>query len=219
MGWLSDLFGIDDAKDELRRSSAQAQGTLQGGYDDIAGMYQPYAQGGGQAFSRLQDIVMGGPQGQVAVDTYRSLPGYQAGLDTGINAIDRSAVGRATGNVNRDLYRFGSDYEDMRFGDYLGRLGGLAGTGYSATGATAGARGNLASGQAGIQQGTGQELANAELAGGNLLMGGINTLAGLAGYGLGGGFGGGGFGVPTSGGMNMAKYTGVNDPRKYGALY
>lgn len=218
MGWLSDLFGIDDAKDELRRASTQSQGTLQGGYDDVAGMYQPYVQGGQRAYGTLQDIAYGGPQGQVAIDAYRQLPGYQAGLDSGVNAIDRSSVGRAGGNVLKDLYKYGSDYEDMRFGEHLGRLGSLASTGYNATGATAGARSGLAQGQAGIQQNTGQELANANLAGGGLLMGGINTLAGLGGLAL-GGFGGGGFGVPTSGGMNIGKYTGVNDPRKYGALY
>lgn len=218
MGWLSDLFGIDDAKDAIRNASTQSQGTLQGGYDDVAGMYQPYVQGGQRAYSTLNDLVLGGPGGEGAIAAYRNLPGYQAGLDTGVNAIDRSSVGRAGGNVLKDLYKYGSDYEDMRFGEHLGRLGGLANTGYNATGATAGARTGLAQGQAGIQTNEGNQMANASLAGGNLLMGGINTLAGLGGMAM-GGFGGGGFGVPTSGGMNMGKYTGANDPRKYGSLY
>jgi hypothetical protein len=200
MSFLSKLFGVDKAKSAIKKASKKSQASLQSGYDDVAGMYDPYVQGGQQAYGTLQNLVgMGGPGMQgVANDAWRQTPGYQAGMDAGIGAIDRSAVGRAGGNVLRDLYKYGSDYEDQRFGQHYNRMAGIADQGFNATGAVAGARTGMAQGQAGIQQNTGNQMANASLAGGSMLMGGLNSLAGLAGYGMGGGFGGGGFGVPTS---------------------
>lgn len=202
MGFLSDLFGIDDARDAIRRAGTQAQGSLKSGYDDVAGMYQPYIQGGNQAYGSLMNLsgLTGGPN--AGWEAFQQSPIYTSGLDAGIGAIDRSAVGRGglnSGNTLRDLTKFGSDYSTKNFGDFYNRQAGIANMGYGATGAQAGARTGLAQGQAGIQQNVGQGEANAALAGGGMLMSGIGSLANLAGFGLGGGFGGGGFGVPTSG--------------------
>lgn len=201
MGFFDSIFGVNKARDAIRRAGQEAQGSLETGYADIADLYRPYIEGGGQAYSSLMNLsgLTGGPN--AGWEAYQASPMYQVGLNQGIGAIDRSAVGRGglnSGNTLRDLTRFASDYGTRNFGDYYNQVAGIANTGYGATGAQAGARGNLASGVAGIQQGVGQGEANAALAGGGMLMSGVNTLANLAGFGLGGGFGGGGFGIPTS---------------------
>lgn len=207
MGFFDSLFGIDDAEDAIRKAGKKSTKTLQSGYDDVAGMYAPYREGGQQAYGSLMNLsgLTGGPN--AGWEAFQQSPIYTSGLDAGIGAIDRSAVGRGglnSGNTMRDLARFAGDYNTKNFGDFYNRQAGIANQGYSATGAQAGARTGMAQGVAGIQQGVGQGEANAALAGGGLMMSGLGQLANLAGFGLGGGFGGGGgFGIPTSGGGSL----------------
>lgn len=195
MGFFDSITGANKARDAIRLAGIASRDELQRGYDDVAGMYRPFVEGGGLAYSRLLDLsgVRGPGQAGVAYDAFRRSPGYMAGLDEGIGAIDRSAVGRATGNTLRDLVRFGNDYADRGFADYYNRIGGIADTGYSATGATARARERVAGGLAGVHQMVGQGDANAALTSGAGKMAGLQTLANLAGFAIGGGFG-----VPTS---------------------
>lgn len=120
---------------EQRAAGAQAQSD----YASAARGYDPYVSAGGDALAMLRaGLGLGGPGGQEAfTSAYRGLPGYQAGLDTGTQAVMRGL--NARGNLNsgagiKGLYRFGSDYEDQRSGDYLSRLMGLGGQGFQATG-------------------------------------------------------------------------------------
>lgn len=122
---------------EQRAAGQQAQGD----FASAARGYDPYVQAGGDALSMLRaGLGLGGNQGEFTA-AYRGLPGYQAGLDTGTQAVMRGL--NARGNLNsgagiKGLYRFGSDYEDQRSGDYLSRLMGLQGQGLQATGSQVG---------------------------------------------------------------------------------
>lgn len=204
MGFLDKLFGIDDARKRIQEAEQKSTKSLQSSYDDVQGMYSPYVDAGRTSLSSMMDLSgLSGPgSASLAYDEFRASPIYRTGMDEGIAAIDRSAAGRSglnSGNTMRDLSRFASDYNNKSFGDYYNRIAGIGNTGYSATGATAGARQNLGQGTAGIQMQTGQELANADLASGSFLQKLISSGIGAAGYAMGGGFGsGGGFGVPAA---------------------
>lgn len=172
MGFFDTLFGNDAAdaanaaaadqyaKQQAATTALRSAGSQYGA--DVSGLasnYDPYRQAGGSALSQLlAGLGLGGDQ-QAFTNAYRGLPGYQAGLDAGSQAImrARNAAGTgASGATLKALQRFGSDYEDQRVGDYLNRLTGLTGMGYNATGAATGVQqqgyggqlqANLAAGQ------------------------------------------------------------------------
>lgn len=224
MGFFDSIFGIDSARNNIRQAGKKAQGSLQTAYDDTAGMYQPYREGGNAAYGDLLTLSgVGGPgSATMAWDQYRQSPMFQSGLNEGIGAIDRSAAGRSglnNGNVLRDLSRFATNYNAKNFGDYYNRIAGIANQGYDATGRVAAARGNLGQGQANIQQNVGNQLANADLASGGFLQSLIGSGIGAAGYAA-GRFGG--YGVPSSAPSDnylRANNQGPYDPRRGGSWY
>jgi hypothetical protein len=112
--------------------------TLPGAYSGLADRFSPYANAGGSALSRLlTGLGLPGGDGEDFSAAYRATPGYQAGLDTGTNAVMGTNAARGmlnSGRTMKDLYRFGSDYEDQRAGDYMSRLAGLVSGGQNATG-------------------------------------------------------------------------------------
>jgi len=181
MGIFDTLLG-KDAEEAARNAAAdtygkqtQAAGSIrQGGQDyqgnmlDLSRLFQPYSQAGNSALERLlAGLGLGGDTAGFT-NAYRSLPGYQAGMDTGSKAVTarlNAGPGMQSGAAMKALQRFGSDYEDQRSGDYLSRLFGLVGTGQNATGqqvATAG-------------QGYGGAL-NANTRANELLYGGAGTI-------------------------------------------
>jgi hypothetical protein len=195
------------ASSGLRAAGAQAQGDFQ----SASNRYSPYTQAGGAALDQLMaGLGLGGPvsQGQFT-DAYRSLPGYQAGLDTGTTAAIRGANAGGmlnSGRALKALQRFGSDYEDQRVGSYLDRLTGLQSQGLGATGQQVGTIGQGINANLGARQsafgndfssagtiGQGQ-IAGAQAKQGaltNLLSTGASVLGSALGGPLGGAIGGG----------------------------
>lgn len=120
----------------------------------VGAKFQPYEQAGGDALKRLMDGLGLGGGGEDFTAAYRALPNYQAGLDTGTKA---TAAALNAGNMDQSgkalktLYRYGSDYENGRVGDYLGRLSGVAGMGQSATAQDAQYTGQGLTGQLGAE--------------------------------------------------------------------
>jgi hypothetical protein len=112
--------------------------TLPGAYSGLADRLSPYADAGGSALARLLGgLGLPGGDGEDFASAYRATPGYQAGLDTGTNAVMGTNAARGmlnSGRTMKDLYRFGSNYEDQRSGDYMNRLAGLVSGGQNATG-------------------------------------------------------------------------------------
>lgn len=144
MGFLDTLMGDDAAAASIgaaRKTRTQEKGSVNR-YDregdqyaqhmaQIGRGYGQYEDGGKAAFSQmLAGLGLGAPGSQQAfTDAYRNSPGYQAGLDTGLHGVN------ANSNVNgmlrsganeKALYRFGSNYEDNRVGDYLTKLMGAS---------------------------------------------------------------------------------------------
>jgi hypothetical protein len=154
MSFCDDLFGNTSA-DAARAAAADtykkqqaATGELKSYGDSLPGQfsalsqaYQPFAQAGTGALNQLMaGLGLGGDQ-EAFTRAYRGLPGYQSGLESGTTAASRALnagnVGQS-GKALKSLYRFGSDYENQRSGDYLNRLAGLTGMGQQATGAMVG---------------------------------------------------------------------------------
>lgn len=227
MGIFDTLLG-KDAEKAAKQAAAdtygkqtQAAGSIrQGGQDyqsnmlDLSRLFQPYSQAGNSALDRLlAGLGLGGDTAGFT-NAYRNLPGYQAGLDTGTEAVTsrlNAGPGVQSGAAMKALQRFGSDYEDSRSGDYLTRLMNLANTGQSATGqqvATAGTgyRGALdANTRAGeLMYGGSGTIGQGDVAGANARSAGLSNLinmgmqaggmvlGGMGGFpGMGSSFGGG----------------------------
>lgn len=216
MGIFDTLLGKDAARAsegaaaDTYSKQQQAVARLLGYGDEYAGAFQnlsqefsPYADAGKSAVTRLlAGLGLGGNADEFTA-AYRALPGYQAGLESGSNAITGNAAAKGmlnSGATLKGLQRFGSDYEDQRAGGYLDRLLGLSGMGQQATGQRVSTVGQGLQGQLGTRQsayqgmlqsaptiGQGQVAgANAKSSAlGNLLSGGFY----LGGQALGGGFG------------------------------
>lgn len=141
---------------QIRAAGDQYQTDMTG----IAKGYDPYVSSGNSALSRLlQGLGLPGGDGGDFTAAYRSLPGYESGLETGTNAALRgiNASGMSnSGRALKALQRFGSDYEDQRVGSYLDRLVGLQGQGLQATGARANVLGQGAQGRLGAYTQAGQ---------------------------------------------------------------
>jgi hypothetical protein len=190
--------------------------SLPGAYRGLADRFSPYADAGGSSLARLlTGLGLEGGDGADFSAAYRNLPGYQSGLDSGTNAVMSTAASRGmlnSGRTMKDLYRFGSDYEDKRSGDYMNRLAGVAGMGQNATGQQVATEGTGLQGQLqtrmagyGGQYGSAGTIgqgniaaANAQAAGsGNLLNAGMKVGGMLLGA-AGGMPGMGGGGTPSS---------------------
>ncbi len=217
MGFIQDIMGYTardaakEASEDQYRKQLEAAQRLEGAggqyatnVGGLAGAYDPYRQAGGSALQQLlSGLGLGGNQ-EGFTAAYRGLPGYQGGLETGTNAALQGANAAGTlasGRTLKDLYRFGSNYEDQRVGDYLSRLMGLQGQGLQATGAATGLQERGFTGQLGAQTGAANQMfgssgtiGEGKIAGAQALTGGaqnlLNTAAYLGGAALGGGMGG-----------------------------
>lgn len=103
----------------------QARDTLTmggGAYAPLSALADTYGKGANLYADALGINGAGG--NQRAVDAFQRGPGYQAGLDTGLDAITRhaNAAGGLGGNSLRDTVKFGTDYSNQDYGNYLNRL-------------------------------------------------------------------------------------------------
>ncbi len=154
MSFFGALLGTDAAKtaneaaaDTFRKQYENAQqyetygDTLPGRYKEVSRAYDPYTQAGKSALQQLlAGLGLGGDQ-DAFTKAYQGLPGYQSGLATGQQAAERginAGGGLNSGAALKALYRYGSDYENQRAGDYLSRLAGVTGQGLTATGGQTG---------------------------------------------------------------------------------
>jgi hypothetical protein len=198
--------------------------TLPGAYAGLADRFQPYADAGGSAMSRLlTGLGLPGGDGGDFSAAYRALPGYQAGIDRGNQSVMQTASARGmlnSGRTMKDLYRFGSDYEDQRSGDYMNRLAGVAGMGQQATAQGVATEGQGLQGQQqtrmgayGGQYGSAGTIGQGNIAAANAMAAGSNNLLktgmdlggkilGAASGGMGGGMGGSSSFMPSSSFMN-----------------
>lgn len=132
--------GATGALGYLDQGSQGAIDALRGAYSPLSDLASRYGAG-----SRLYSDALGinGPEGNArAVSAYQRGPGYEAGLNSGLDAIARqaNAAGRGFGgNVLQESQKFGQDYQNQDYNKFLDRLSGFNPLELSATsGAAAG---------------------------------------------------------------------------------
>lgn len=190
-------------------------------FRDLSTAYAPYAQSGNAALQRLMaGLGLGTPEDQAAfVNSYRSLPGYEAGLESGTRAVTRGAnAGNMlnSGNTLRALQRFGSDYEDQRVGDYMTRLGGigqmgLAGTQGQVNTTGQGLQGQMTARQSAFQGGMNSAgtVGQGMVAGAQAQQNALQNLLGIGGY-----LGGAVLGGPIGGSWAKSMFGGSAAPQQ-----
>lgn len=107
---------------------------------------------------------------QQAFDNYKNSTGYQFRFNQGVKALDASASSRGilqSGAAMKSLNQFGQGIASDEFGNYLGYLGNLMGTGLNAAGAQAGVSTNMVNQVTANNNAASSALANAALARGN----------------------------------------------------
>jgi hypothetical protein len=204
MGWWEDLTGktaasaANQAAQDTYAKQLAASQELKGfgdqyatKYDNLATAFQPYMQAGSGALTQLLNgLGINGTGGsQAFTNAYQSLPGYQAGLDTGAKAVGTVANAGNTlqsGSTLKALQRFGSDYEDQRSGDYLSRLMNMANLGRGATGDYTGTVGTGLQGQLGARtsafggdRDAAQTIGQGQIAAANAQQQGMQNLLGM----------------------------------------
>jgi hypothetical protein len=112
-------------------------------YGQAGGMFDPYAQGGLKGQNLYSDALgINGAQGnQNAVNAFQTSPGYQFGMDQGIQALERRASAQGnlqSGNTNLDTLKYAQGYANNNYNDWLSRLQGVGAQGLQATGSQAG---------------------------------------------------------------------------------
>lgn len=173
-----------------------------GNFSTLAGKF-----GKGQDLYNDATGVNGADAAARAAEIYRTLPGYSAGREMGLNDLERRAAARGDlggGNTSADTIKFASDYDAQKYGSFLsalapnlqGALSSTAGEAGALTG-KAGANLGVAGQKAGYDYnaatGTGSANADAALAPYSAsqnfwgaLLGGANLLGKFTGV---GGFG------------------------------
>jgi len=235
-GLFDNLFGDGAQGDAARENKGlyqnyynQGQGYLDAGYagakgnlNKAVGAFSPLA-ALGTKYGAGTDLylnalgVNGAPAAQQAQQSFTTSPGYQQGIDAGIDVLNRRRAAGGmlnSGNADIDALTFGQNQQNQQYNGWLDRLGGLVSPELSATAGAAtgqaagygslanldlnnatnkiGLLGNFTSGTAGANN----QQAAAETAGAKNLLGFGMNLASLAA----GGFGGGGLGSALGGG-------------------
>lgn len=170
------LIGGSAAKSAARTQAGAARDAAavqQNMFDTTSQYFAPYRQAGENALNTYVD--------QVGTE-FTETPGYQFGLQQGIDAVDASAASR--GNLNsgatlQAVNQFGQDYATRNYDNWLNRVGGLMSTGQASAGQQAALGQNFANNQTNLlTQG-----ANAQAAGtigaANAIQGGLNTGLGI----------------------------------------
>ena len=115
-------------------------------YEDTSAKFQPFLDSGQNALAGYNfELGMGErPEGYRG---FQQTPGYQFGLQQGMDAVE--ARGAVSGGVNSGstltaLNRFGQDYATGEYNNYLNRLSGVMSSGQNAAGQQAAAGQNFA---------------------------------------------------------------------------
>lgn len=149
--------GRDDAYSQLDTGLNAASGY----YDKALVPFTDLLQRGTKGYDTYLDATgVNGAEGLArAGELYKSIPGYSAGLDTGLDLLERRAAARGDlggGNTSADTIKYASDYDASRYKDFLTSLTPNIGV---ATGAATGSS-NVLQNQGNLYSNVGSQKAN-----------------------------------------------------------
>lgn len=143
-----DLFG--QGRDALRTNYGKAMVPFETLFNQSQGGSNAYADASGA----------NGAEGLARASAlFRQTPGYSAGLETGLDALDRRAASRGmlgSGNTQQDTLKFANDYASQKYGNYLTGLAPYLSQGGNAAAGIANAYSGLGTGLNSSYQGQGQ---------------------------------------------------------------
>lgn len=228
--FLDGLFGGGNEREAAEKNRAELAGYLtkglgyldsglansKGALDNAGGIYSGLQNKYGAGTSLYLDAlgVNGADKAGAAQQSFTTAPGYQAGIDAGIDVLNRRRASGGmldSGNADLDALTYGQNQQNQQYNGWLDRLGGLVSPEMAAGAGAAGNQTNLANlyqgdatNRIGLQGnvtsgniGANNYQAAGASAGGKNLLGGALSLATLGtslmgGGGLGSMFGGGG---------------------------
>lgn len=148
MSFFRDIFGgggSEAAKqaygaysDQIQKAIAEYEAAQKQGRTDVMGMYgkamgyeQPYLQAGGQGMQAyLGTLGLPGGEGrQSAINRFQTSPGYKFAMQQGTQALQRQGAASGltgSGAEARALTQYGQGLANQQYGQYQGRLAGLA---------------------------------------------------------------------------------------------
>lgn len=142
--------GFDYLKENENVKEAQASGL------DATGLISGLLGLGGDEVAATQ-----------AFDRFKDSTGYQFRMDEGIGAIQGSRAARGilnSGATSKELMKYGQGLASQEFGNFLGQLGAVEGTGLTAAYST-GSAGSQAAGQLGASEADRRERSSSGLGG------------------------------------------------------
>jgi hypothetical protein len=160
--FLSTLFGGGAEKEAAEKNRA-ALGTYQtqglGALDSGLASSKGYLDNAGSIYSGLQDkygagtklyldaLGVNGPDAaKDAQSSFTTSPGYDAGIDAGMSAINRRRAGAGmldSGNADQDAMTFAQNAQNQQYNNWLSNLGGLINPEVASASGTAGNMTNL----------------------------------------------------------------------------
>ena len=161
--FLSGLFGggyEKEAADKNRAALATYQTQGLGALDSGLASSKGYLDNAGSIYSGLQDkygagtslyldaLGVNGPDAaKAAQSSFTTSPGYDAGIDAGLSAINRRRAGAGmldSGNADLDAMTFAQNAQNQQWNGWISNLGGLVSPEMSAASGYAGSQGGLA---------------------------------------------------------------------------
>jgi hypothetical protein len=162
------------AAQEQRAATSEAIAEQQRQYDQTRADFAPYRETGANALQRLYGTM----DQAVTPEMVMQDPGYQFGMDQGMQALQRAQSrmgGRVSGQALKAASRFGTNYGASGYNaayqrrqDTLNRLASLAGIGQTATGSSAMAGAGSANSISNLISGQGNASAAARMAQGSI---------------------------------------------------
>jgi hypothetical protein len=175
------------AKTQANAAQSAEQTQLQM-FNTVQQNLAPYNQAGQGALSQLANIFGFGPGGTgqpnaaAATSQLTNFPGYQFGLNQGVQALDRSAASRGlllSGAQLKDAQTYGQGYaQQQAWAPYVSELSSVAGLGENAGAGVGNAAVQTGSGVASSQLAAGQATAAGQVSSANQLTSGLSGLFG-----------------------------------------
>lgn len=113
--------------------------------DIYGGLQSKYGAGTGLYLDALG--VNGADKAQAAQSSFTTSPGYQAGIDAGIDVLNRRRASGGmldSGNADLDALTYGQNLQNQQYSGWLDRLGGLVSPEMTAASGAAGNQTNIA---------------------------------------------------------------------------
>jgi hypothetical protein len=180
MGIFSSIFG---GKSQIKAAKENKKDLKEAKALSLAG-YQPYVDAGNSALTAYLNSI-GQGDSNAAMAAFEASPAYQlnyaTAIDEGRRGVQDTAQAEGSYNSGRTLKALQDRAQETSrgfFSDYMKGLSGVADMGYNAAGATAGIRGDYATGINNARTGVADAKTSQYAGFDNLLSGGLKFLSG-----------------------------------------